>query len=552
MTRHFLSFSVSLLLGFMLVLVMGSVGLATTWRVSPAGTDPGDCSGGGAWSTAFATIQKAIDCAETGDLITVKQGHYKIDDTIYVDKAVRIFGGYSGSGSDRDVQNNPTVIDGRNAMRCFHITDDPSLLKNRNEYDSDALNAVINGLFIIRGLAAEEGFSLGDGGGMYIESCCPKITNCTFGTNPWNRNPLGLGAVPPYAISRNVADNFGGAIYSDMSSPTISDCTFGWNEAYAGGAIYSTGQHQYPPVVWGIYKCTFVANKAKDESAFRQGGAVYNDSNCDIAGCRFILNKAKWGGAIFSHLSRARIRNCSFYANNVDEKGAGILVKSSLGNSAPTISNCILWGNVATSGKKEIFVSGPTLPTVTYSNVDQSGYDGTNGNIRLNPLFANWKLNLQTHSACGNRGSNTSAQGLATDFENDDRIIDGVVDMGADEILNPYTDPWILSIATANGDPDPGDVIELGGVNFSTSGGTVHIGPDDTLYYDEDYPYVQGDPYTSDQEITIWDDYRVRLHLPNFGCGWFGVGERTVRVWVTIDGEDSNERYLTIKKPSCP
>ncbi|MGW8181479.1 MAG: choice-of-anchor Q domain-containing protein, partial [bacterium] len=93
-------------------------------------------------------------------------------------------------------------------------------------------------------------------------------------------------------------------------------------------------------------------------------------------------------------------------------------------------------------------------PIISYSNIDQDGFAGTNGNIRQDPLLVNpgyWDDNgtpsdeeddfwvdgddyhLQATSPCIDAGTDTALALPLTDFEGDNRIIGSAPDMGADE-----------------------------------------------------------------------------------------------------------------------
>jgi hypothetical protein len=83
------------------------------------------------------------------------------------------------------------------------------------------------------------------------------------------------------------------------------------------------------------------------------------------------------------------------------------------------------------------------MPVVTYSNV-QAGYDG-DGNIDSYPFFVepeNGDFHLRACSRCIDAGNNEADNLPETDFEGDDRIVDGdddgtpIVDMGVDEVVD--------------------------------------------------------------------------------------------------------------------
>ena len=167
----------------------------------------------------------------------------------------------------------------------------------------------------------------------------------------------------------NGSAEVGGGMSISGSSPTIANCTFSDNIADGGGgAIFNSGSSPT------ITNCTFSDNRVTDtESEWAGGGAIFNSgSSPTITNCTFSGNSANHGGGIY---------NCY---------------------SSPEISNCILWDNNAPNGQ-EIYDSGTSSPSVTYCDIDQDGYAGSNGNIRQHPLFvdlANGDLHLQQGSPC--------------------------------------------------------------------------------------------------------------------------------------------------------
>ena len=113
----------------------------------------------------------------------------------------------------------------------------------------------------------------------------------------------------------------------------------------------------------------------------------------------------------------------------------------------PSVVNSIFWGNIAEAGAQ--IYNDSSSPTVTYSDIE-GGYTGV-GNINANPRFirlpdpdadGTWgtldeyfaDLHLLIPSPAIDAGSNTAVPpGVTTDLDGDPRILNDVVDMGADE-----------------------------------------------------------------------------------------------------------------------
>jgi hypothetical protein len=89
---------------------------------------------------------------------------------------------------------------------------------------------------------------------------------------------------------------------------------------------------------------------------------------------------------------------------------------------------------------------------------------------------------------------------------------------------------------------EPGGVIRIIGQNFCDTQGdsAVHIGPK-----------VYGQGYG---KIRLWTDTKIKVKLPNYKCEWFkGQDFRYRKVWVTVDGVDSNKKRIKVlKADTCP
>ena len=464
---------------FILLLLLCSAQLfsQTIYYVKPTGND---ANSGTFWATAFKTVQKAINTISTGE-IWVAAGTYYPDEgpgltnndrsaSFNLKSGVGIYGGFGGFEADlsqRSWQTIKTILSGEIQR------DGDSTNNSFSVVQGDSVNSTA----ILDGFTITGGYTAGSGGGLHNSYASPTIANCTIIGN-WAQN-TGAGiynyvsspTITNCTITGNMATT-GAGMYNDVASPTITQCTFIRNLASDDGAGMCNNN-----TTANITNCSFIENKAGNSSGDK-GGGMYNYygspqvTNCTFTGntagvwgggmynenssptvvnCRFSENSAgSSGGGIFNDNCAAQILNCSFWKNWA-ELGGGVGNRWSndqftnctiSGNSAhafaggiysyyfpPTLTNCILWGNIR--GQVGTY---NTSTSITYSIV-QGGWYGT-GNLSTNPLFVNTAgdLHLQDGSPAINAGNNAALPTtLTTDLDGRPRILYGRVDMGAYE-----------------------------------------------------------------------------------------------------------------------
>ena len=217
-----------------------------------------------------------------------------------------------------------------------------------------------------------DGNSAFDGGGMYNDYSSPTVANCVFDGNSGHRgsgmwNLYSSPAVTNCTFDGNSAFD-GGGMYNDHSSPTVTDCTFEGNSGYIGGGMYNN--YSSSP---NVTNCTFKGN-----SALWDGGGMYNlwYSSPNVTNCIFDGNSATgtWfgrGGGICNDSSWPTLTNCIFHDNSAtgkEGKGGGMYNDNYYGyGSWPTLTNCVFHGNSATGndGKGGGMYNINSSPTVT-------------------------------------------------------------------------------------------------------------------------------------------------------------------------------------------
>ena len=436
---------------------------ATIWYVDAAA--PGPTHDGTTWTSAYLTVQEAIDAASQAGEIWVAAGTYaehlvnKVVAEIPVN--VALYGGFPSGGGTWE-QRNPTahrsVLDG-NYTGCVLTISGGAGPGTR-----------IDGFVITKGYAIH-------GGGIKTVASAPTIVNNVItanvtdgagaGISVWAFKPTEPVAVP--LISDNVIYNNrsindegdGGAIAVVGSSPTITGNFIIWNEATRNGGAIACWRSSLPLIAYNSIvgnSASVPLNEHTDYAAETDGGGAIFASSTDLDGTplddsvaaptiisNFITaNAALKGGAICiinsirSDLGTAQVINNTIVAN----QGAGVYWTK----TTPTITNNILAYN--STGLQQNLVEHTAyvaqanclyLNQLHGDNLDYFGLDnltGTDGNITANPGLVDYqfgKLHIQPGSPCINAGLTAAVEPGSTDIDLQDRVQGGTVDIGADE-----------------------------------------------------------------------------------------------------------------------
>ena len=357
------------------------------------------------------TLQSTITAAEIGDSIIFDT--FLNDITIYIDAELTI-------SKDLTIIGNgitTTTIDANQIGRIFFITENTNLhLQNISLINGDVTSLSSNGGAIL------------SYGTITLENT--KIENCKA--------------------------NNGGAIYTTKNY-TFNNTTFTNNESVIyGGALYHNGFAN--TVIPSLTECTFTGNSAGND-----GGAIYNDGYGGNASpinfsCTFTGNYAQDdGGAICNNgsygISNPIYLNCTFANNKAENTGGVMFSYGAVGTAQASFHNSIIWNNTATtdptfahtSAHTNItfsLIQGDTCPTACNCIEEGMIYNQTpdfkTPTTDIAPT-TNGNFELLTTSPVINQGSNEALTTCAINIEanNDTRIIDNIIDMGAYEFQTP-------------------------------------------------------------------------------------------------------------------
>jgi hypothetical protein len=365
---------------------------------------------------------------------------------------------------------------------------------------SVSASAVLDGFTITGGLAnGIRGLPHPDqsGGGMHNDKSSPTLANLLFTGNRavWGGGMLNNKSDPAMSnivFEGNTADDGGGGLYNKLSDPRLDDVTFTGNTAGVGGGMYNDNADPLLSNVdfslntasgdgGGMYNTnsgpTLVNVTFQGDTAVSGGGIYNNNSTPALTNMIFSGETATNGAGIYNLGSDPTLTNLSLSGNQAAPGLGGGFYNDA---SAPNLQNVILWGNLDNSGmtaSAQIYNTNGSTPAITHSLVQGSGasgasWDGTlgtdgGGNLDDDPLFLRapddggdgWgvggnddygDLRLGTASPAINAGDNSllpadttdldgdvdTAEPLPYDLNNNPRVLDAVVDMGAYEQHN--------------------------------------------------------------------------------------------------------------------
>lgn len=419
---------------------------------------------GTSWDNAADDISYAISAASSNVLssVWIAAGTYTGDgvtghNVITLSNGVSLYGGFAGNEpsdfdlSQRDFENNATILDGQNAQRVIYqrtAFNDVTYIDGftvTNGYVATYYSG--GGFYLMGGACVKNCIITGNtsydyGGGIYVSASQNNpvvIEDCVITDNS-TTSGSGGGLYVNYAtlnrlqIHDNTCTGDGGGVY--MSGSTMTDCEITYNE--------STYSSSYNDAAGGVYasnstikNCIITNNK----NAANGGGGLCLKNYSTIENSLIANNK---GGGIYCNDASAYIKSCDIVRN----EGYGL-------TGYGTLLSCIVWGNEDNGNPAQI---NGTNFTSTYSAVT-GGIAGT-GNVSLAvenegvafdfPRFENpstaagvdethtaWSYQLTEGSVCANRGSWGDMVLLPEyDLAGNPRVQNGAMDMGCYE--SPY------------------------------------------------------------------------------------------------------------------
>lgn len=401
--------------------------------VIPGGA--GDKSGM-TWDNAADDINEAISMAVVNGVskIWVAPGTYYGDVTgenaFTLGNKASMFGGVAiGTApdsdlSDRDLENNPTILDGQNARRVIYQTAsfadttyvDGFTIQNgtadkgggayikhgtflmnctirNNTATSDGGGVYSAGGLVMDNVITENSVtgSNGKGGGVYLTSISDgynggyysNMRNCTVSANVSSYYGGGVyieaGFCYTSTISGNSAISHGGGVYLGFGSIRQSEITNNTSATTAG--IYSNMNTYYES--YNIQDCVVSSNiSTGTSSSFSSNqavGGIFAGSYTDIVNCVITNNVGLYGGVRSFH----NMVNCLVANNNgpgvylpgtvincdiVRNSGTGISTLSYV--PGYTVINSIIWGNGSS-------IYAPSSSTIKNCAIE-GGYSGEN------------------------------------------------------------------------------------------------------------------------------------------------------------------------------
>lgn len=174
------------------------------------------------------------------------------------------------------------------------------------------------------------------GGGICAENAI--VTNCLFKNNKAKHYGGGLyctdGAHIHYCEFRDNSATFGGAIFANTINVNPNQNTQGYTSKFINNHATEKGGAMFANSDVNIAHCILESNGAN------RGGAIYTYQNTVLNDCKINSNSAEFGGGI--HSRNAYLTNCEVSNNRATQMGAGIYT-----DQTTDLTSCVVNNNIA-------------------------------------------------------------------------------------------------------------------------------------------------------------------------------------------------------------
>ncbi|MCD6344085.1 MAG: DUF1565 domain-containing protein, partial [Anaerolineae bacterium] len=436
-----------------------------------------DVTGDGSLINPWRTITWALSQASgPGDTLHAQPGVY--DTTLGESFPIQLSGGVSLIGADRDT----TTISGVAGSAVVQISNSSTDILSDTVLSDITLQNGGYGLYISASYRRTIGPTISNvracynTHGVYIRSSgdwdyTPKYTTA----NPsltrvlaYDNTQTGflIKAFHEYSISSPVIylsvsygngtygmqiDGQGQGGYAGTASPIISDTLIAYNGSHG---IYLTASYEgrsNPRLDrsliehndgWGVYWTPGL-------SSAHVNAKLYDDIivNNQQGGLRWGSGGPAGTGGSFRLVNNTIASNTAY----------GIHWSNNSTGVTPMVINTILWNENA----DDLYATsspGWTTAHVQYSDIEDGDFAGAWGNFSADPLFvetADGPFHLGSGSPAIDKGDTTLSDLSSLDWDWDPRVVNGVVDVGADEVAPSLLASTKLAPATAA----PGQII---------------------------------------------------------------------------------------------
>ncbi len=311
-----------------------------------------------------ATIQAAINAAQSGDMVIVAPGVY------------------SGAGN-RDIDLLGKAITVKSAQGAATCT--ISVGGTQQEYHTGfALAHNYTNATVIDGFTITGGYKF-NGGGIEITAGSPVIQNCV--------------------LTGNSCDCWGAGVYSQSNAtPRIVNCRIVGNvSGDDGGGVFTISSNAR------VENCVIAGNSSRNGA-----GVCVFGGQPTFVNCRITSNTVTQDGCTVLYMWARQLVNCTIAGNSAGPSGSAVY----LAGGGSSVVNSIIWGN---SGAQ---VANQTA--VTFSIV-QGGMAGV-GNSAADPQFNNaaaGDFRVRATSPAIDSGSSLAVPaGVTTDLAGNKRVAD--------------------------------------------------------------------------------------------------------------------------------